>query len=92
MKKTLLSLGLTLFLCLTQVTYADSNMPNVKGKGAVLLEQDSGRVLYEQNAYEPLPMASTTKIMTCILALEEGKQDDIVTVSKRASSAPPVKL
>lgn len=92
MKKTILSLGLTLFLCLTQVTYASSSVPNVKGKGAVLIEQESGRVLYAQNAYEPLPMASTTKIMTCILALEEGNQDDIVTTSKRASSAPPVKL
>ncbi|MBU3805219.1 MAG: D-alanyl-D-alanine carboxypeptidase [Candidatus Cellulosilyticum pullistercoris] len=92
MKKTILSLGVTLFLCLTQVTYASSSVPNVKGKGAVLIEQESGRVLYEHNAYEPLPMASTTKIMTCILAIEEGKLDDIVTTSKRASSAPPVKL
>lgn len=92
MKKTILSLGLTLCLCLTQVTYASSSVPNVSGKGAVLIEQESGRVLYEKNAYESLPMASTTKIMTCILALEEGKQEDIVTTSKRASSAPPVKL
>lgn len=91
MKKTILSLGLTLFLSLTQVTYA-SSVPNVKAKGAVLIEQESGRVLYEQNAYAPLPMASTTKIMTCILAIEKGNLDDLVTTSKRASSAPPVKL
>ncbi len=92
MKKTILSLGLTLFLSLTQVLYASSSVPKVKAKGAVLIEQESGRVLYEQNAYAPLPMASTTKIMTCILAIEEGKLDDIVTTSKRASGAPPVKL
>lgn len=39
-------------------------------KAAVLLDMDSGRVLYEKNGKEALPMASTTKIMTCILALE----------------------
>lgn len=92
MKKTILSLALIVFLSLTQVLYASSSVPNVKGKGAVLIEQESGRVLYEQNAYTPLPMASTTKIMTCILAIEEGKLDDVVTTSKRANSAPPVKL
>lgn len=92
MKKTILSFALTVFLSLTQISYASSNVPNVKAKGAVLIEQESGRVLYEQNAYTPLPMASTTKIMTCILAIEEGKLDDVVTASKRAHSAPPVKL
>lgn len=91
MKKKILLLGLTLCFLLAQSTYA-SALPKVKAKGAVLIEQESGRVLYEQNGYDPLPMASTTKIMTCILALEKGKADDIVTASKRASQAPPVKL
>ena len=77
---------------MSSLCYGSSTVPKVRAKGAVLIEQESGRVLYEQNGYEPLAMASTTKIMTCILALEKGKLDDIVTVSKRASSAPPVKL
>lgn len=92
MKKSTLSLCLALFLSVTQVVYATSSIPDIKAKGAVLIEQDSGRVLYEKNAYEPLAMASTTKIMTCILAIEKGNLDDIVTASKRASCAPPVKL
>lgn len=92
MNKTILSLGLILCLSFSQVVYANTTLPKVKAKGAVLIEQDSGRVLYEQNAYAPLPMASTTKIMTCILTLEKGKLDDIVVTSKRASVAPPVKL
>lgn len=92
MNKTILSLGLILCLSFSQVVYANTALPKVKAKGAVLIEQDSGRVLYEQNAYAPLPMASTTKIMTCILTLEKGKLDDIVVTSKRASVAPPVKL
>ena len=92
MKRTILSLGLILCLSFSQLTYATDSLPKVKAKGAVLIEQESGRVLYEQNAYVPLPMASTTKIMTCILAIEKGNLDDIVVTSKRASQAPPVKL
>ncbi len=92
MKKRILSLVVALLISGMQVVYANDALPKVKARGAVLIEQESGRVLYEQNAYAPLPMASTTKIMTCIVALENGKLDDIVVTSKRASQAPPVKL
>lgn len=61
-------------------------------QAAVLMDADSGRVLYGKNEDEALPMASTTKIMTCILALEYGKLDDIVEVSAYAASMPKVKL
>lgn len=61
-------------------------------QSAVLLDADSGRVLYGKNEKEILPMASTTKIMTCILALEYGNMDDIVEVSAYAESMPKVKL
>jgi len=68
--------------------------PNMKlyAIGSALMDADSGRVLYEKKGNEPLPMASTTKIMTCIVALEEGNLEDIVTVSKYASTRPAVKL
>lgn len=59
---------------------------------AVLMDADSGRILYEKNGYEQRPMASTTKIMTCILALEEGNEEDTVTVSEYAASRPKVHL
>ncbi len=58
---------------------------------AVLMDAASGRVLYEKNGYESLPMASTTKIMTCILALENGDLDSLVTVSDYAASQPKVR-
>ncbi|MDE5930991.1 MAG: D-alanyl-D-alanine carboxypeptidase [Lachnospiraceae bacterium] len=61
-------------------------------QAAVLMDADSGRVLYGKNENEALPMASTTKIMTCILALEYGNPDDIVEVSAYAASMPKVKL
>ena len=59
---------------------------------AVLMDADSGRVLYERQGYMPMAMASTTKIMTCILVLEEGELDDKAQVSAYAASMPKVKL
>ncbi len=61
-------------------------------QSAVLMDADSGRVLFEKNGYEQKAMASTTKIMTCILALEKGDLDQIVTVSENAARQPRVHL
>lgn len=60
-------------------------------KSAILMDQSSGRVLYEQNADEPLPPASITKVMTLLLvveAIESGKiaLTDLVTTSELANS------
>lgn len=59
---------------------------------ACLMDADSGRVLYDKNADEVRAMASTTKIMTLIVALEYANEDDIVTVSPYAASMPDVQL
>lgn len=59
---------------------------------AVLMDADSGRVLFEKNGQEERAMASTTKIMTCILALESGKADEVITASANASAQPEVRL
>ncbi len=59
---------------------------------AALIDGDTGRILYEKNGYEVRPMASTTKIMTLILALEYGNMDDMVTVSSYAAKMPDVQL
>lgn len=61
-------------------------------QSAVLMDADTGRILYAKNAEEQRPMASTTKIMTLILALENANPDDIVTVSDYAASMPDVQL
>ena len=61
-------------------------------KAAVLLDADSKRILYGKDEDVELPMASTTKIMTCIVALENGRLDDVVTVSSYAASQPEVRL
>ena len=65
---------------------------NLNSRSAVLMDADTGRVLYGKNETEDLPMASTTKIMTCILALENAGPETEVLVSDRAASMPEVKL
>ena len=69
--------------CLPTISLAEP--PENSARAAVLMEVETGRVLYEKNPHEKLPMASTTKIMTAILALENSQLSDIVTVSSNAS-------
>ena len=61
-------------------------------QGAVLMDATNGRILYGKNENLQLAMASTTKIMTCIVALEQGSLGDVVTASAYASAQPKVKL
>lgn len=65
---------------------------NLYAGAAVLMDADSGRVLYGKNEDQVMPMASTTKIMTCIVALENGNLDDFVEVSSYAAGMPKVHL
>jgi len=58
---------------------------SVTARSAVVMEATTGRVLYQKNANEKMPMASTTKIMTAIVALENGDLDDMVVVGPNAS-------
>ena len=63
----------------------------VAAKGAVLIDADTGKVLFQQNAHEELPLASVTKVMTMLLVMDSvdaGKisLDDEVTISERAAS------
>lgn len=99
MKKRLLSLLLCLALCLAAApaAWAQEIVPataadfDVPCQAAILIDEDSGTVLYEKNPDEQRPIASITKVMTLLLtfeALETGKisLDDYVPVSEHAYS------
>src|SRR5660398_202845 len=60
--------------------------PAVGGRGVILLNSRDGRILFERDADKPLPMASTTKIMTAVLVLENLPMDRKVSVSDHAAS------
>ena len=57
---------------------------DVSAKSAILMDADSGQVLYQKNADERLPMASTTKIMTALCAVELAGLDKVIRVDARA--------
>ena len=57
---------------------------SVAAKAALLIDLNTGRAVYEQDADERVYPASLTKIMTCLLALENGNLSDVVTVSASA--------
>ncbi len=81
-------------ICLTVNPYASSDaevsvntnaeLPAVSASSACIIECNSGEVIYEKNSTKSMPMASTTKIMTAIVAIENAPMKKIVTVSSEA--------
>lgn len=65
---------------------------SLSSPSAILIDADTGKVIFQKNARVKRANASTTKIMTAILALEEGNMDDIVTFSTYAAGQEAVKL
>ena len=91
MKKNIsLLIGLTLIVAyllqpITAYGALSSKPPAISSVSAILIDANSGRVIYEKNANKKMYPASTTKIMTCILALEKSNLSDIVTVGDLTS-------
>jgi D-alanyl-D-alanine carboxypeptidase (penicillin-binding protein 5/6) len=83
-------LSFTVILLSIQRVYADGDQelkpPVINALAAVVVEESSGRVLYEKNATQKRSIASTTKIMTAIVALENANLDEEIVISKRAAS------
>jgi len=82
-KKSIIYLFIVL-LCLSGWPSISSAAGSVSAHSAILMEQKSGRVLYAKNADQVSRIASITKIMTAILAIESGKINKTVTVSHSA--------
>ena len=87
--------GWLALLCCALLTFFQGSAKAAEGeqvessaKAAVLMERTTGRVLLAHNADQALPMASTTKVMTALLALENGNLDDVVTVGRNAYGVP----
>lgn len=87
MKRKLVSLIFTLVILLgipLPVKAESAAMPEVSAKSAVILDALTGRVIWEKNGEERLPMASTTKIMTALLTLEQPGLDEMFEVDADA--------
>lgn len=80
------------FLAILPVKAEELEEKRLYAKAALLMDGENGRVLFGKNERKTMPMASTTKIMTCIIALEYGNLEDEVTISAYAASMPKVHL
>lgn len=68
-----------------QVTSINIDEPNILSKHAIVMERTTGTILYEKDAYTKTAMASTTKILTAIVALENSNLQDKVSISAKAA-------
>lgn len=87
-------LWLLLFLCSVSfpaLALAEGE-PEAAAQGAALLDGHTGRILWEKNGDVPMTMASTTKIMTAILVLENADLDGTAEISKNAAHQPEVHM
>lgn len=81
----IITLSVIMLFHLTAVNSIYAQEPQIVGEAAVLIDAQSGQVLYEKNADKRMYPASTTKILTAIVALERGNLNDIITVSSNAA-------
>ena len=82
--KRFLTVLLGVLLLLPHAAKAEKPNENVPAQAAYLIEANSGRVLLAKNENTRLPMASTTKIMTALLAIESGRLEETVAVADAA--------
>lgn len=81
--------GLNLWLPKAEASFDNGQAPEITAQGAYFVDAETGRVLYEKNPHLRLPIASLTKIMTVIVALEHRRLDDKVLVSQEAAVMEP---
>ena len=78
-----------MFFLYINISFAVSDPPEISAQSAILIDSSSGEVFYDKNSNQVMFPASTTKIMTAILTLENGNLNDIVTVPYAAISNIP---
>lgn len=83
---------LTALSAAVTVRAASAAPTELYARAAVLIDGSNNRILYGKNENEVLPMASTTKIMTLVIALENADPDSVVTFSPYAASQPDVQM
>lgn len=86
-KLNIFMLAIFMILNINISCYAKEAPPETLGEGVVLMDAKTHEILYEKNMDEPLPPASTTKIMTALLVLENGNLSDKVTIGKNPPNA-----
>lgn len=73
-----------MMMCFCCINVSADDLSEISAKSAIVIDGETGDVLFEKNAYERLPMASTTKIMSVLIALESGDLDEQFVVDSEA--------
>lgn len=89
LKKIIITCILLIFMLNFSIVSATFETPDIIAGAAILLDSSSEKVLYSKNETEKMYPASTTKILTAILTLENCNLDDVVTVPYEAISSIP---
>ena len=89
LKKLIFTLILVFYF---PVSVYAAEIPALSARSAVLINAETREVIYEKNSRERLSMASTTKIMTLLITLENVELEEVITVSAYAASMPNVQL
>ena len=69
----------------TETAINSSNEPKTQSRNIIVLDRKTQLPLYDKDAFSKVPMASTTKILTCIIALETCSLNEIIPISKKAA-------
>lgn len=75
-----------LFGFLTPIASSSSSPPKIEAQAAILIDAKTGQILYEKNSHVRNAPASTTKVLTAIIAIESGQLDEEVKISSRAAN------
>ena len=70
----------------TDAEYIPSDAPKINAQSAIVMDMDTGDILYEKDAYKQRYPASITKVLTCLLAVKYGNVNDELTVSEAVMS------
>ena len=88
-KRFLIILFMLIFILNFSVSYGISDLPNISAGAAILMDSSSEKIIYSKNEYEKMYPASTTKILTAILTIENCNLNDVVTVPYEAIASIP---
>lgn len=100
MRKIMMVMGIFLY-CLIKLnintvmadfSYDSEDTLELYGESALLMDANTGEILYEKNGDAIRAIASTTKILTCLIAIEEANLDEVVTISEHAAAQPDVQM
>ena len=90
--KNIVSVFLCVIICSLQICSTSAEELKLNAKAAVVMDAESGKILYGKSQDHKMPNASTTKILTCLYILEHCDIDQMAKVSKNAAVQPKVRL